>query len=148
MILCLFMLTFYDCGFHFQGCRVVILFLLSPWNLFIVSSYFHSQQLFSVPVVLPFPKCHICTVNVCSSWIWFLSLKKKKKESCSVVSWLMWPHGLHSPWNSPGQNTGEGSYSLVQGIFPTQGLNPGLLHCRWILYQLSHQGSPSKYSFT
>jgi len=35
-----------------------------------------------------------------------------------------------------------GSLSLLQGIFPTQGLNPGLLHCRWILYQLSHKESP------
>ena len=51
-------------------------------------------------------------------------------------------HGLYSPWNSPVQNTGVGSLSLLQGIFPTQGLNPGLLHCRWILYQLSHKGSP------
>ncbi len=51
------------------------------------------------------------------------------------------PHGLYSPWNSPGQNTGVGSCSLLQGIFPTQGLNPGLLHCRQILYCLSHQGS-------
>ena len=47
-----------------------------------------------------------------------------------------------SPWNSLGQNTGVGSHSLLQGIFPTQGSNPGLLHCRWILYQLSHRGSP------
>ena len=46
-----------------------------------------------------------------------------------------------SSWNSPGQNTGVGSLSLLQGIFPTQGLNPGLPHCRWILYQLSHKGS-------
>ena len=49
---------------------------------------------------------------------------------------------LYSPWNSPGQNTGVGSLSLLQGIFPTQGLNPGLPHCWWILYQLSHKGSP------
>ena len=48
-------------------------------------------------------------------------------------------HGLYSPWNSPGQNTGVGSLSFLQGIFPTQGLNPGLLHGRWILYQLSHK---------
>ena len=48
----------------------------------------------------------------------------------------------YSPWNSPGQNTGVGSLSLLQGIFPTQGSNPGLPHCRWILYQLSHQESP------
>ena len=49
---------------------------------------------------------------------------------------------LYSPWNSPGHNTGVGSLSLLQGIFPTQGLNSGLPHCRWILYQLSHKGSP------
>ena len=48
----------------------------------------------------------------------------------------------YSPWNSPGQDTGVGSLSLLQGIFPTQGSNPGLLHCRRILYQLSHKGSP------
>ena len=52
------------------------------------------------------------------------------------------PHGLYSSWNSPGQNTGVDSLSLLQWIFPTQGLNPGLLHCRQILYQLSHKGSP------
>ena len=49
---------------------------------------------------------------------------------------------LYSPRNSLGQNTGVGSLSLLQGIFLTQRLNPGLLHCRWILYQLSYQGSP------
>ena len=53
------------------------------------------------------------------------------------------PNGLYSPWNSPGQNTGLGSCSLLQGIFPTQGSNPGLPHCMWILYQLSHQGNPN-----
>ena len=52
------------------------------------------------------------------------------------------PHSL-SPWNSPGHNTGVGSLSLLQEIFPTQGLNPGLLHCRQILYHLSYHGSPS-----
>ena len=63
-------------------------------------------------------------------------------ESHSVVSNSLRPHGLYSPWNSPGQNTGVGSLSLLQGIFPTQGSNPGLLHCRQILYQLSHKRSP------
>ena len=51
------------------------------------------------------------------------------------------PHGLYSPRNSPGQNTGVGSCSLLRGITPTQGLNLGLPHCRQILYQLSHKGS-------
>ena len=54
------------------------------------------------------------------------------------------PHELYSPWNSLGQNTGVGSLSLLQGIFTTQGLNPGLPHCRQTLYQLSHKGSPIK----
>ena len=67
------------------------------------------------------------------------------------IEWVKWkslswvalqPHGLYSSWNSPGQNTGVGSLSLLQGIFPTQGSNPGLPHCRQILYQLSHKGSP------
>ena len=52
------------------------------------------------------------------------------------------PHELYSPWNSPGQNTGVESLSLLQEIFPTQGSNPGLPPCRLILYQLSHKGSP------
>ena len=63
----------------------------------------------------------------------------------SVVSDSLQPHGLYSPWNSQGQNTGEGSLSLLQGIFPTQGSIPGLPHCRRILHQLSHKGSPSTY---
>ena len=93
-----------------------------------------------------------------------------ESESLSVVSDSLWSHGLYSLWNSPGQNTGMGNLSLLQGIFSTQGSNPGLpywrqilyqlshkntgvgsrtqelnwslLHCRWILYQLSFQGSP------
>ena len=49
------------------------------------------------------------------------------------------PHGLYSPWNCPGQNTRVSSLSLLQGSSPTQGWNPGLPHCRWILYQMSHR---------
>ena len=66
----------------------------------------------------------------------------KQSANRSVVSGSLRPHGLYSPWNSPGQNTGVGSLSFLQGIFPIQGSNPGLLHCRWILYQVSHKGSP------
>ena len=66
----------------------------------------------------------------------------ESSASRSVVSDSLGPHELYSLWNSPGQNTGVGSHSFLQGIFPTQRLNPGLLHCRQILYQLSHQGSP------
>ena len=56
-------------------------------------------------------------------------------ESCSVLSDCLQAHELYSPWDSPGQNTGVGSLSLLQGIFPTQGSNPGLPHCRQ-----SHKG--------
>ena len=63
-----------------------------------------------------------------------VSLKVKAAQPCSTP---------FTPWmNSPGQNTGVGSLSFLQGIFPTQGLNPGLPHCRQIPYQLSHKGSP------
>ena len=55
-------------------------------------------------------------------------------QSHSVVSDSLRLHELYSLWNSPGQNTGVGSLSLLQGIFPTQGSNPGLPHCKQILY--------------
>ena len=50
------------------------------------------------------------------------------------------PARLLCPWDSPGNNTGVGCHSLLQGIFLTQGLNPCVLHCRQILHRLSHQG--------
>ena len=63
-------------------------------------------------------------------------------QSCLTLQ----PHGLQPtrllcPWDSPGKNTGEGSHSLLQGIFLAQESNRGLLHCRQILYYLSHQGN-------
>ena len=60
-----------------------------------------------------------------------------ESESHSVVSNSLRPYGLYSPWNSPGQNTEVGSLSLLQGIFPTQGSNPGFPHHMQILYQVS-----------
>ena len=80
----------------------------------------------------------------CSHIILFkllLNTWSSESESRSVVSNSLWPHGLCS-WNSPGQNTEVGSLSLLQGLFPTQGSNAGLPHCRYILYQLSHKESP------
>ena len=75
---------------------------------------------------------HTCTLIPCTC---------QKCESHSVMSDTLRPHGLYSPWNYPGQNTGVGGCSLLQEIFPTLGLKPGLPHCRWILYRLSQQGS-------
>ena len=68
-------------------------------------------------------------------WYIWSSGKMKESESHSVVLDFLWPHGIL-------QNTGMDSLSLLQGIFPTQGSNPRLQHCRQIRYQLSHKGSP------
>ena len=72
-------------------------------------------------------------------------LELPENDSHSIMSNSLQPHGLYSPWNSPGQNTGVSSLSLLQGIFPTQESNPGLPHCRWTLYQQSHEGSPQSF---
>ena len=86
--------------------------------------------------------------NMYSLCIYFNLFKNKhiymwsKSESHSAVSDSLQPHGLYTAWNSTGQNTGVGSLFLLQGIFLTQGSNPGLPHCRRILYQLSYEGSP------
>ena len=66
----------------------------------------------------------------------------KGSENHSVVSDSLLPHRLYSPWNSLGRNSGVNNLSLLQRIFPTKGSKPGLPHCRWILYQLNHKGSP------
>ena len=58
-----------------------------------------------------------------------------------VTPWTVQPIRCLCSWNSPGKNTGVGCHALLQGIFPTQGSNPGHLHCRQILYHLSHEGS-------
>ena len=73
--------------------------------------------------------------------IHYCAVKYRESESHSVVSDSLRPRGLCSPWNSPGQSTGVGSRSLLQGIFSTQESNLGVPHCRQILYRLSHQGS-------
>ena len=90
------------------------------WNLFF--SFFleteHGRVMKTLTMVL----------NV--GWI----LESLESESHSVKSGSLRPHTLYILWNSPNLNTGMSSLSLFQGIFPTQGLNSDLLHCRWILY--------------
>ena len=112
------------------------------FKLFKVYMYMYHM---TKPTALNTKSFFIVTLN---EWIvWFVNYlnktpKKKRSESHWVVSDCSRPHGLYHPWNAPGLNTGVGSHSLLQGIFPTQGSNPGLPHCRRILHQLSHQGSP------
>ena len=73
-------------------------------------------------------------------------MKRKVKVKVTQLCPTLWPHQLQParlfcPWNYPGQNTGMGSCSFLQGIFPSQGSNSGLLHCRQMPYHLSHQTS-------
>ena len=85
----------------------------------------------------------------CSSRVTSCSVRhRKENESASrpVMSDSLWPHGLWPsrhlcPWDSPGKNPGVSCHALLQGIFPTQGSNVGLSHCRQALYRLSHQSS-------
>ena len=148
------------------ACMSLIALLKKNWRLFSPQNAFHL-------VIL-------CIYRYIYENIWHYIIFVWS-ESHSLMSDSLRPHGLYSPWNSPGQNTGVGSQSLLQGIFPTQGSNPvsrvagrfflpseppgkpknswvvslpllqwvfltqgsnrGLLHWRWILYQLSYQGS-------
>ena len=79
--------------------------------------------------------------SLCLSSVWVFSepfLCKSTVDTLSLNPKDLRPQGLYSSWNSPGQNTGVGGLSLLQGVFPTQGSNPGLPHCKQIIYQLSH----------
>ena len=80
----------------------------------------------------------LSTRDVISEAPWKVIVKVKVVWLCPALCNSM----DYSPWNSPGQNTGVGILSLLHGIFPTQGSNPGLPHSRWIRYQLSHKASP------
>ena len=132
----------------------------------------HYSQLYHLPPPLPPPvssssslfiQCQPLYASCCTVPLYFLRYCTVRLQEfiflCFVFSVLkvkvlvaqpcltLQPHGLQTarlfcPWNSPDKNTGVGSHSLLQRIFLTQGSNLGLLHCRQILYSLSHQGSP------
>ena len=87
----------------------------------------HNHYCFQFPLLLPVVASAAAVTSVVSD-----SVRPRRRQ----------PTRLLCPWDSPGKNTGMGCYALLQGIFPTQGSNPGLWHCRQILYCLSHQGSP------
>ena len=145
----------------YQTCLYVFACMCRHWNVFSKrGEYKIMKTLHSLRCVL----CHSGVAHTANTvdWLSQLLLAQLLKASItkqlsfcesashSAVSNSLRPHGLYSPWNSPDQNTEVGRLSLLQGIFPTQGLNPGLLHCRQIFYQLSHKGSPSfcnKYVF-
>ena len=80
---------------------------------------------------------HYCEYTKERKWKWSHSVVSDSLRPCGLK-----PIRLLCPWDSPGKNTGVGCHFLFQGIFPTQGSNPSLLHCRQMLYPLSHQGSP------
>ena len=113
------------CVMALRKCKICFVFLVS---LCITSLYLledsDASQLFLRP---PYCSTSVCLVAQ-------LCLTLHDPIDCSLTGSSV--HG-----DSPCNNTGVGCHAFLQGIFPTQGSNPGLLHCRWILYQLSHQGS-------
>ena len=138
-----------SCTTIFQDHLVLFLYSLKI-------QYFFREPLLEGNTLDSIPNFWKCSENlktfkyfgrICFPLFFFVKrLKKSESVNHSVMSDSLWPHGLEPgrllcPLNSPGKNTGMGCHSLLQGIFPTQGLNPGLLHCRQILYSLSHHGS-------
>ena len=132
--------------------------LVKSWDLMILSQLGHLLETNSTPKPASPITWKPCGTEKDEAEIRVMHLQTKEiprytniyiyeSESCSVMSNSLWSHELYHtrllcPWNSPGQNTGVGICSLLQGIFPTQGPNPGFPHCRWILYHLSYQWSP------
>ena len=109
----------------------------APWKLSLQrQTHLTSYSKFPTCEQVPFQEC------VCTSTHWLCSFVTVIGLSYSLHKYTGHIYTLYSPGNSPGQNTGLGCHSLLQGIFPTQGSNAGLLHCRQILYQLSHEGNP------
>ena len=74
-------------------------------------------------------------------------VKSLSRARLFVTPWIVACTKLLHPWDFQGKSTGVGCHFLLQGIFPTQGSNPGLSHCRQTLYRLSHQGSPEADNF-
>ena len=132
---------FFNSTIYLGNLRLRSIYL--PIYLSTVYSYILSMNVYICVYQCVCPHVYInmwIYVDVCIDWVTTVTLCV-----CSLCLTL-WPHGLYRPlcpWDSPGKNTGVGSHSLLQGIFPTRGLNPGLLYCRQILYHLSHQGSPN-----
>ena len=108
--------------------------IYSYYKIFAMFPMLHNISLLAYFIMLLFKST---SVFLCCAVLCLVS------QSCLT---LLRPHRLQPTrllcaWDSPGKNTGVGCHALLQGIFPIQGSNPGLPHCRQILYHLSHQGS-------
>ena len=135
-----------SCFFHMKKLRLSKVKYPAKISLFMIDSQYLVPGLTSKPV------CVFLTLTMLRvlSWNWreiSILMSEWMSQSHSVVSDSLRSHGLYSPWNSPGKNTEVGSLSLLQGIFPTQGSNPGLPLYRRILYHkeipqgiLNHKG--------
>ena len=90
-----------------------------PSHNLLVEYKFYNEGIFEVLFIAVSQRIP-ATQNVFDKYLWNITIyiSIQVSESRSVVSDCLWPHGLYSPWNSPGQNTGVGSLSLLQGIFP------------------------------
>ena len=94
-----------------------------------------------VPGILQAGTLEWVAISLSSAWKWKVKVESLSRVRLFATSWTATARLLR-PWNFPGKSTGVGCHFLLQGIFPTQGSNPGLPHCRQTLYPLSHQGSP------
>ena len=104
-------------------------------------TFWDPDRLQHTRLVCPSLPPRVCSDSCPLSWWCYLTISVGYNWATELTDWYIYM-GLYSPWNSPGQNPGVGSLFHLWGIFPTQGSNPGLPHCRWILYQLSHKRSP------
>ena len=102
-------------------------------TFFLIDNMKYRDQVSKLIYIEGILRCKI-KVSDLFSLLQLLYLKLFENESHSIVSDSLQLHVLYSPWNSPGQNTGVSYHALLQGIFPTQGSNPGLPHCSRILY--------------
>ena len=148
-------------GFFFKSCSSLKLLNLRIgifyqfWNfkkcsdIASSSCWFLLELRWSCWVPLPWPACPwplCCVSSLCFSALdrghscWSVFCAQSCPALCSPVD--CGPPGSSVPGDSPGKNTGVGCHALLHGVFPTQGSNLGLQHCRRILYHLSHKGSP------
>ena len=105
--------------------------LYSGWD-YVTTSFPAQEGGDLLYITLNFPNRVLCFIYVCL-------VAQSCPTLCDPMDCSLPGPSVHG--DSSGKNTGEGCHALLQEIFPIQGLNPGLLHCRWILYQLNHLGS-------